>query len=138
MMVLDIDHFKRVNDTYGHDIGDLVLKGFAAGLEEAVRGGDLICRLGGEEFVVVMPGVDATRSGADRGTRAHDHEAPEFRSRRRGRRGFDHGLDWSRGMAGELGLGRALSHGRPGALSVASRPAAIASLRTRRNRPELR
>jgi two-component system, cell cycle response regulator len=62
MMVLDIDHFKRVNDTYGHDVGDLVLKGFGAGLEEAVRGGDLVCRLGGEEFVVVMPGVDMNQA----------------------------------------------------------------------------
>jgi two-component system cell cycle response regulator len=61
-MVLDIDHFKRVNDTYGHDVGDLVLKGFAAQLQEIVRGGDLLCRLGGEEFVVVMPGVDATEA----------------------------------------------------------------------------
>src|ERR1700721_3099425 len=58
MMVLDIDHFKRVNDTHGHDVGDLVLKGFAAHLQEIVRGGDLLCRLGGEEFVVVMPEVD--------------------------------------------------------------------------------
>src|SRR6202044_1183090 len=58
MMVLDIDHFKRVNDTHGHDVGDLVLKGFAAQLQEIVRGGDLLCRLGGEEFVVVMPEVD--------------------------------------------------------------------------------
>jgi two-component system, cell cycle response regulator len=62
MMVLDIDHFKRVNDTYGHDVGDLVLKGFAAQLLETVRSGDLICRLGGEEFVVAMPGVDAAEA----------------------------------------------------------------------------
>jgi two-component system, cell cycle response regulator len=58
MMVLDIDHFKRVNDTYGHDVGDLVLKGFAAQLQDIFRGGDLPCRLGGEEFVVVLPDVD--------------------------------------------------------------------------------
>jgi two-component system cell cycle response regulator len=62
MMILDIDHFKRVNDTYGHDVGDLVLKGFAAQLPDIVRGGDLLCRLGGEEFVVVMPDVDATQA----------------------------------------------------------------------------
>jgi two-component system cell cycle response regulator len=59
MMILDIDHFKRINDTYGHDAGDRVLKGFAAELQQIVRGGDLVCRLGGEEFVVVVPGVDA-------------------------------------------------------------------------------
>jgi two-component system, cell cycle response regulator len=62
MMILDIDHFKRVNDTYGHHVGDLVLKGFAAQLQEIVRSGDLLCRLGGEEFVVAMPGVDGTQA----------------------------------------------------------------------------
>jgi two-component system, cell cycle response regulator len=62
MMILDIDHFKRVNDTYGHHVGDLVLKGFAAQLQEIVRSGDLLCRLGGEEFVVAMPGVDAAQA----------------------------------------------------------------------------
>jgi two-component system, cell cycle response regulator len=62
MMVLDIDHFKRVNDTHGHDVGDRVLKGFGGQLQETVRSGDLICRLRGEEFVVVMPGADAAEA----------------------------------------------------------------------------
>ena len=57
LMILDIDHFKRVNDTYGHDAGDEVLKGFADRLRGVIRGGDLLCRLGGEEFVIVMPNV---------------------------------------------------------------------------------
>jgi two-component system cell cycle response regulator len=55
LMILDIDHFKDVNDTYGHDAGDKVLKGFTERVRKVVRASDLICRLGGEEFVVVMP-----------------------------------------------------------------------------------
>ncbi len=55
IMILDVDHFKRVNDTYGHEIGDEVLKNFAARVKRKVRGADLMCRLGGEEFVIVMP-----------------------------------------------------------------------------------
>ncbi len=54
-MILDIDHFKKVNDTYGHDAGDEVLKMFAARVKRVVRGADLMCRFGGEEFIVVMP-----------------------------------------------------------------------------------
>lgn len=55
LMILDIDHFKSVNDTYGHDAGDEVLKVFARRIKRVLRGADLVCRLGGEEFVVVMP-----------------------------------------------------------------------------------
>ena len=54
-MILDIDHFKTVNDTWGHNAGDEVLKGFAQRCKRVVRQIDLLCRFGGEEFVVVMP-----------------------------------------------------------------------------------
>ena len=62
VLVADIDHFKSVNDTYGHDIGDVVLKEFARRLKRSVRGMDLACRLGGEEFVVIMPDTDIERA----------------------------------------------------------------------------
>jgi two-component system cell cycle response regulator len=56
--MIDIDHFKPINDTYGHDAGDEVLRQFAARVQSSVRGIDLACRYGGEEFVVVMPDAD--------------------------------------------------------------------------------
>ena len=55
VMTLDIDHFKRCNDTYGHDIGDAVLQEFAARIASNVRPMDYACRMGGEEFVVILP-----------------------------------------------------------------------------------
>ncbi|MFC2953207.1 PleD family two-component system response regulator [Marinicaulis aureus] len=58
VMILDIDHFKDVNDKHGHDIGDLVLKEFADRISGAIRGIDLACRYGGEEFLVAMPDTD--------------------------------------------------------------------------------
>ncbi|MBN9332175.1 PleD family two-component system response regulator [Devosia sp.] len=58
VMILDIDHFKSVNDTYGHDAGDMVLREFSARVKRNIRGVDLACRFGGEEFVVLMPDTD--------------------------------------------------------------------------------
>jgi two-component system cell cycle response regulator len=58
LMITDIDRFKSINDSWGHDGGDQVLKEFAARLRRNVRGIDLACRFGGEEFVVVMPDTD--------------------------------------------------------------------------------
>jgi len=55
VLLLDLDHFKGVNDTYGHQFGDLVLREFAGRVREVVRGTDQIFRYGGEEFLVVMP-----------------------------------------------------------------------------------
>lgn len=55
LMMLDIDHFKQVNDTYGHHNGDLVLQSFAQIMTESTRNFDVVCRYGGEEFVVIMP-----------------------------------------------------------------------------------
>ncbi|MBS3651394.1 PleD family two-component system response regulator [Pseudaminobacter sp. 19-2017] len=59
LMITDLDRFKSINDTYGHDGGDDVLREFARRLRKNVRGIDLACRFGGEEFVVVMPDTDA-------------------------------------------------------------------------------
>ncbi|HPU16840.1 MAG TPA: diguanylate cyclase, partial [Polymorphobacter sp.] len=58
VMLIDMDFFKSVNDNHGHDIGDAVLKEFAQRLRRNIRGVDLACRFGGEEFVVLMPDTD--------------------------------------------------------------------------------
>jgi two-component system cell cycle response regulator len=57
-LILDIDYFKLVNDTHGHDVGDDVLREFAHRIVHNVRNVDLACRYGGEEFVVIMPDTD--------------------------------------------------------------------------------
>lgn len=58
VIMLDIDHFKKFNDTYGHEAGDLILQKVASVIQKAVRAGDIVCRYGGEEFTVIMPGLE--------------------------------------------------------------------------------
>jgi len=55
LLMLDMDNFKRVNDTLGHDVGDKLLQSVSARLEEALRQGDLVARLGGDEFGIILP-----------------------------------------------------------------------------------
>jgi diguanylate cyclase (GGDEF)-like protein len=57
-VLLDIDHFKRVNDTYGHDTGDFVLRKITELIKENVRRSDILARYGGEEFVIILPETD--------------------------------------------------------------------------------
>ncbi len=59
VLMCDVDFFKQVNDNYGHDVGDQVIKGLATLLKEAVRTSDLVIRFGGEEFLVLLPDTDA-------------------------------------------------------------------------------
>ena len=61
--MLDLDHFKQLNDAYGHVAGDMVLMGFADLLGKRLRATDVIGRFGGEEFVLIFPATDAARSG---------------------------------------------------------------------------
>lgn len=67
VIMLDIDHFKKVNDTYGHQAGDEVLKHFAKTISKTVRPGDLVARYGGEEFsVICLSDVQNARKIAER------------------------------------------------------------------------
>jgi two-component system cell cycle response regulator len=68
VMMLDLDHFKDVNDVYGHSVGDTVLKAVAEVFQRVCRGSDEVCRQGGEEFLVISrnTGVDAAAVAANR------------------------------------------------------------------------
>lgn len=62
LLMLDIDFFKRVNDTYGHQVGDRVLQNIAQVLNKTTRPGDVVARYGGEEFSIILPGTDADQA----------------------------------------------------------------------------
>lgn len=68
LLMLDLDHFKKFNDTYGHEAGDTVLRETASFLVKSVRAEDIVCRFGGEEFVVILPlaNLQATAARAER------------------------------------------------------------------------
>ena len=84
MLFLDIDHFKRVNDAFGHAFGDTVLARLAALIDKCLRGNDLSCRYGGEEFVILLPNSNSevAQKVADRimgeVRRARFEEYPDF------------------------------------------------------------
>jgi diguanylate cyclase (GGDEF)-like protein len=96
VLMLDLDHFKRINDSYGHLLGDLVLERVGGILRHAVREADVVCRYGGEEFAVVLP--ETSRVGgfavAERIRRRVEHEFHE-----RGLAGHELSLTVSCGLA---------------------------------------
>lgn len=62
VIMLDLDHFKNINDTYGHQAGDEVLKWVSAKMHKALRASDILCRYGGEEFLIMAPETDIEKS----------------------------------------------------------------------------
>lgn len=60
VVLMDIDHFKNVNDTYGHDVGDITLKAVSATIKKYIKQDDIVCRWGGEEFLAIIPDTNMT------------------------------------------------------------------------------
>jgi diguanylate cyclase (GGDEF)-like protein len=84
LLMLDLDHFKQVNDTYGHDFGDLVLQCVAHALEDSIREVDVLARIGGEEFAILLPNTrpEAAAELGERLRSAVESETCSSRGRR--------------------------------------------------------
>lgn len=74
LLMVDVDHFKRINDAHGHDVGDAVLREIAKVLRESTRAEDLVARYGGEEFILALP-VATAEQGAERAERIREQLA---------------------------------------------------------------
>jgi diguanylate cyclase (GGDEF)-like protein len=94
VVLMDLDHFKLLNDTYGHAAGDLVLQRFAVLLAQILRRSDVVCRHGGEEFVAVMPDIDAegAQQVINRLLEAFQGTQPELGRKRLPRGSFSAGI----------------------------------------------
>ena len=72
VMYIDIDKFKRINDSLGHEVGDQLLKQFAVRLKENVREEDILCRIGGDEFLVLLNDIKEKKAALEIVTRLHN------------------------------------------------------------------
>ena len=128
-VAFDLDHFKRVNDEHGHEVGDRVLAWLGALLKEQARGVDVAARVGGEEFVVLLPRatVDAAAAYAERVRRAVEALGP---ATGRGRMGLSESLPLSV-SAGVMAATAPID----GAALLAAADRALYAARTRRAQP---
>jgi diguanylate cyclase (GGDEF)-like protein len=87
LLMLDVDHFKKINDHFGHDAGDSVLIAIASRLRQHFHGMDVVCRFGGEEFVVLLPAtsVDAAQAHANALLESISHQALTYNGKPLGR-----------------------------------------------------
>ena len=139
LILADIDHFKKINDSYGHQAGDLVLKIIGKFLLENVRGGDVVCRFGGEEFLLILPEASkqATVARAEKLCRDVRDCQIEYRNRQIGPISFSagvssfpqhgdttdklvHSADMALYEAKEAGRDRVVLHSEPADVSLTS------------------